>query len=83
MIAIVQRMAAGWSVVLIVVSGLLLLGENRGTPQFVITVFTLCMGLLLGLGAVAISVVARRLQLRPAHRSPSVTAGMPRRITPL
>lgn len=75
MIPTVQRMAAGWSVVLIVASGLLLLGESRGTPEFVITVFTLFMGLLLGLGAVAVSVVARRIQLRSAHRSPSATTG--------
>ena len=74
MIPAAQRMAAGWSIVLVVASVLLLIGMHRGTPEFVITVLTLCIGLLLGAGAALVGLLARRSQRRH-HRSPSATTG--------
>jgi hypothetical protein len=42
-------MALGWAAFLVLASGVLLLTLSPGTPEFVATLFTLCLGLLLGL----------------------------------
>ncbi|MBB6568096.1 hypothetical protein HPO96_03535 [Kribbella sandramycini] len=54
------RMAFGWAAFLVLASGLLLLTLTPGTPQFVVTLFTLFMGLLLGLIVVAGVIWTRR-----------------------
>ncbi|GAA0589156.1 hypothetical protein GCM10009534_24230 [Kribbella sandramycini] len=53
-------MAFGWAAFLVLASGLLLLTLTPGTPQFVVTLFTLFMGLLLGLIVVAGVIWTRR-----------------------
>ena len=58
------RVALGWAVFLILASGILLLTLTPGTPEFVITLFTLCLGLLLGLIVVAGVVLTRRREKR-------------------
>ena len=54
------RVALGWATFLVLASGVLLLLLTPGTPEFVITLFTLCLGLLLGLIVVAGVVLTRR-----------------------
>ncbi|MEU4290355.1 hypothetical protein AB0E63_19205 [Kribbella sp. NPDC026596] len=54
------RVALGWAAFLILASGVLLLMLTPGTPEFVITLFTLCLGLLLALIVVAGVVLTRR-----------------------
>jgi hypothetical protein len=56
----VGRVALGWAAFLVVASGILLLTLTRGTPEFVITLFTLCIGLFLGLIVVAAALLMRR-----------------------
>lgn len=58
------RMALGWATFLVLASGVLLLTLSPGTPEFVVTLFTLCLGLLLGLVVVAGIVVTRRREKR-------------------
>ncbi|MET9275832.1 hypothetical protein [Kribbella sp. NPDC003557] len=58
------RMAIGWAAFLVLASGVLLLTLSPGTPEFVVTLFTLCLGLLLGLVVVAGIVVTRRREKR-------------------
>jgi flagellar biosynthesis component FlhA len=60
----VGRVALGWAAFLVLASVVLLLTLTPGTPEFVITLFTLCMGLLLGLIVVAAVVVTRRRERR-------------------
>ncbi|GAA1691639.1 hypothetical protein GCM10009745_41230 [Kribbella yunnanensis] len=56
----VGRMALGWAVFLVLGAGVLLLTLTPGTPQFVVTLFTLSLGLLLGLAVAAGVVWSRR-----------------------
>jgi hypothetical protein len=56
----VGRVALGWAAFLVVASGILLLTLTPGTPEFVITLFTLCIGLFLGLIVVAAALLMRR-----------------------
>ncbi|WP_433167490.1 hypothetical protein [Kribbella sp. CA-247076] len=56
----VGRAALGWAAFLVLASVVLLLTLTPGTPEYVVTLFTLCLGLLLGLIVVAGVLVARR-----------------------
>ena len=56
----IGRMALGWAAFLVLASVILLFTLTPGTPEFVVTLFTLCLGLLLGLIVVALVVVTRR-----------------------
>ena len=56
----IGRAALGWAAFLILASGALLLTLSPGTPEFVVTLFTLCLGLLLALIVVAGVVLTRR-----------------------
>lgn len=58
------RMALGWATFLVLASGVLLLTLSPGTPEFVVTLFTLCLGLLLGLIVVVGVVWTRRREKR-------------------
>jgi hypothetical protein len=58
------RMALGWAAFLVLASGVLLLTLSPGTPEFVVTLFTLCLGLLLGLVVVVGILVTRRREKR-------------------
>ncbi|MEU4602178.1 hypothetical protein AB0F43_04275 [Kribbella sp. NPDC023972] len=49
----VGRAALGWAAFLVLASVILLITLTPGTPEFVITLFTLCLGLFLGLLVVA------------------------------
>ena len=60
----IGRAALGWATFLILASGALLLTLSPGTPEFVVTLFTLCLGLLLGLIVVAGVVLTRRREKR-------------------
>ncbi len=60
----VGRVALGWAVLLVLASVVLLLTLTPGTPEFVITLFTLCLGLLLGLIVVAGAIWTRRRDKR-------------------
>jgi hypothetical protein len=60
----VGRVALGWAVFLVLAAGVLLLTLAPGTPEFVITLFTLCLGLLLGLIVVAGALWNRRRDKR-------------------
>jgi hypothetical protein len=64
MLSGIGRMAAGWAILLIVLSGLLLLIEDPGTPGFVITLFSMCLGVLLGVGVALVTLLVRRSQRR-------------------
>ena len=54
------RVALGWAAFLVLASVVLLFTLTPGTPEFVITLFTLCLGLLLALIVVAGVVLTRR-----------------------
>ncbi|WP_238176203.1 hypothetical protein [Kribbella albertanoniae] len=54
------RMALGWAAFLVLGAGVLLLTLTPGTPEFVVTLFTLFLGLFLGLIVVAGVVWTRR-----------------------
>jgi hypothetical protein len=56
----VGRVALGWAAFLVLASVVLLLTLTPGTPEFVITLFTLCIGLLLGLIVVAAVILTGR-----------------------
>jgi flagellar biosynthesis component FlhA len=60
----IGRIALGWAAFLVLASGVLLLTLTPGTPEFVVTLFTLCLGLLLGLIVVAAVLVLRRREKR-------------------
>ena len=45
----IGRVALGWAAFLVLASVILLFTLTPGTPEFVVTLFTLCLGLLLGL----------------------------------
>jgi membrane protein DedA with SNARE-associated domain len=60
----IGRAALGWAAFLILASGALLLTLSPGTPEFVVTLFTLCLGLLLGLIVVVGVVWTRRREKR-------------------
>jgi membrane protein DedA with SNARE-associated domain len=60
----IGRVALGWAAFLILASVVLLFTLTPGTPEFVITLFTLCLGLLLGLIVVAGVVLTRRREKR-------------------
>jgi hypothetical protein len=60
----IGRLALGWAAFLILASGALLLTLSPGTPEFVVTLFTLCLGLLLGLIVVVGVVWTRRREKR-------------------
>lgn len=60
----IGRVALGWAAFLILASAVLLFTLTPGTPEFVITLFTLCLGLLLGLIVVAGVVLTRRREKR-------------------
>jgi hypothetical protein len=60
----IGRVAFGWAVFLVLASGVLLLTLTPGTAEFVITLFTLCLGLLLGLIVVAGALWTRRRDKR-------------------
>ncbi len=64
MLAGVTRLAAGWAVLLVVLSGLLLIIEPPGTPGFVITLFTMCLGLILGALVLVTTLLLQRSQRR-------------------
>jgi hypothetical protein len=63
MLSGIGRLAAGWAILLVLLSGLLLIGEPPGTPEFMITLFTMCLGLFLGA-----LVLVTTLLLRRSHR---------------
>ncbi|TDD58143.1 hypothetical protein E1263_20615 [Kribbella antibiotica] len=54
------RMALGWAAFLVLAAGVLLLSLTPGTPEFVVTLLTLFLGLFLGLIVVAAAVWTRR-----------------------
>jgi hypothetical protein len=56
----VGSIALGWAAFLVLASVVLLLTLSPGTPEFVITLFTLFLGLLLGLIVVATTLLLRR-----------------------
>ena len=56
----IGRVALGWAAFLVLASVVLLFTLTPGTPEFVITLFTLCLGLLLALIVVAGVVLTRR-----------------------
>jgi membrane protein DedA with SNARE-associated domain len=56
----IGRVGLGWAAFLVLASVILLFTLTPGTPEFVVTLFTLCLGLLLGLIVVALIVVTRR-----------------------
>jgi membrane protein DedA with SNARE-associated domain len=56
----IGRVGLGWAAFLVLASVVLLFTLTPGTPEFVVTLFTLCLGLLLGLIVVALIVVTRR-----------------------
>ena len=58
------RMALSWAAFLVLAGGVLLLTLTPGTPEFVVTLFTLCLGLLLGLVVVVGVVLTRRREKR-------------------
>ena len=60
----IGRVALGWAAFLVLASVVLLLTLTPGTPEFVVTLFTLCLGLLLGLIVVAVVVLTRRREKR-------------------
>ena len=60
----IGRAALGWAAFLVLASVVLLLTLTPGTPEFVVTRFTLCLGLLLGLIVVLGVVVTRRREKR-------------------
>ena len=60
----IGRAALGWAAFLVLASGALLLTLAPGTPEFVVTLFTLCLGLLLGLVVVVGVVITRRREKR-------------------
>jgi len=60
----IGRLALGWAAFLVLASGVLLLTLTPGTTEFVVTLFTLCLGLLLGLIVVAAVLVLRRREKR-------------------
>ncbi|MER7245065.1 hypothetical protein [Kribbella sp. NPDC000426] len=60
----IGRAALGWATFLVLASGALLLTLSPGTPEFVVTLFTLCLGLLLGLIVVVGIVWTRRREKR-------------------
>jgi len=60
----IGRVALGWAAFLILASVVLLFTLTPGTPEFVITLFTLCLGLLLGLIVAAGVVLTRRREKR-------------------
>jgi membrane protein DedA with SNARE-associated domain len=60
----IGRVALGWAMFLVLASVFLLLTLTPGTPEFVVTLFTLCLGLLLGLIVVAAVIVTRRREKR-------------------
>jgi membrane protein DedA with SNARE-associated domain len=60
----IGRVALGWATFLVLASVVLLFTLTPGTPEFVVTLFTLCLGLLLGLIVVAAVVLTRRREKR-------------------
>ncbi|MEV0800221.1 hypothetical protein AB0I34_21185 [Kribbella sp. NPDC050281] len=60
----IGRLALGWAAFLVLASAVLLLTLTPGTPEFVVTLFTLCLGLLLGLIVVAAVLLLRRREKR-------------------
>jgi membrane protein DedA with SNARE-associated domain len=60
----IGRVALGWATFLVLASVVLLFTLTPGTPEFVVTLFTLCLGLLLGLIVVAGVVWTRRREKR-------------------
>jgi membrane protein DedA with SNARE-associated domain len=60
----IGRVALGWAAFLVLASVVLLFTLTPGTPEFVVTLFTLCLGLLLGLIVVAAVVMTRRREKR-------------------
>jgi hypothetical protein len=64
MLSGITRLGAGWAILLVLLSGLLLIGETPGTPEFVITLFTLCLGLVLGAAVLVMTLLVRRSQRR-------------------
>jgi hypothetical protein len=64
MLSGITRLAAGWAILLVLLSGLLLIGEPPGTPGFFITLFTMCLGLLLGAAVLIVTLLVRRLHRR-------------------
>jgi flagellar biosynthesis component FlhA len=60
----ISRVALGWATFLVLASVVLLLTLTPGTPEFVVTLFTLCLGLLLGLVVVVGVVITRRREKR-------------------
>jgi membrane protein DedA with SNARE-associated domain len=60
----IGRVALGWAAFLVLASVVLLFTLTPGTPEFVVTLFTLCLGLLLGLIVVAGVLLSRRRDKR-------------------
>ena len=60
----IGRAALGWAAFLVLASGVLLLTLTPGTPEFVVTLFTLCLGLFLGLLVAVGVVITRRREKR-------------------
>lgn len=66
------RMALGWATFLVLVGGVLLLIEPTGSAEFVVSVLTVGLGVLLGALAVGALLLTRHLSSR------SATAAEPR-----
>jgi hypothetical protein len=60
----IGRVALGWATFLVLASAVLLLTLTPGTPEFTVTLFTLCLGLLLGLIVVVGVLLTRRREKR-------------------
>ena len=60
----IGRVALGWAAFLVLASVVLLLTLTPGTPEYVVTLFSLCLGLLLGLIVVAAVLLTRRREKR-------------------
>ncbi len=62
------RIGLTWAVLLVLASGLLLLGQTPGTPEFVVTVMTLGIGVVLGVGIILAIYLTRRAERRSLER---------------
>jgi len=60
----IGRVALGWAAFLVLASVVLLFTLTPGTPEYVVTLFSLCLGLLLGLIVVAAVLLTRRREKR-------------------
>lgn len=70
----IGRAVLGWAAFLVPASVILLFTLTPGTPEFVVTLFTLCLGLVLGLIVVVGVLLTRRRDKREDGESPRSSA---------